>query len=44
MLPDFPGNAAMTVFRQFIETRELPMPEIPRMSKEQLEMMLQSME
>ena len=43
MLPDFPGNAAMTVFRQYIESRGLPMPEIPQMTKEQQEMMLRSM-
>ena len=44
MMPDFPGNAAMTVFRQYIATRGLPLPEIPQMTKEQLEMMLRSME
>ena len=41
---DINGNAAMTVFRQYIATRGLPLPEIPQMTKEQLEMMLRSME
>lgn len=40
MLPDFPGNAAITVFRQFIRSRGLPMPDIRSMTPEQQQRML----
>ncbi len=39
-LPDFPGNAAVTVFRQFIKSHGLPMPEIPEMTPEERQRML----
>ncbi len=35
MLPDFPGNAAVTVFRQFVSSRGLEMPDIPYMTAEE---------
>lgn len=41
MMPDFPGNAAMTVFRRYIAHRDLPLPTIPQMTPEQLEQMQQ---
>lgn len=42
MLPDFPGNAAMTVFRQYIRSRGLPMPDIPTMTPEQQKRMMRA--
>lgn len=43
MLPDFPGNAAMTVFRQYIALRGLPLPPIPEMTPEQRQFLLDQM-
>jgi len=42
MLPDFPGNAAMTVFRQYITSRGLPMPDIQTMTPEQQKQMMRA--